>query len=442
MSKKKLYSVVLVGRANVGKSTLFNALYEQRKALVSPIAGTTRDMNFCHVDWKDTSFELIDTGGFDIDPSNTIEEAVIKQGKRAMKQADMIVFVLDGKHGILKPDNEFAKELRRQQKPVTIVVNKMDNPALRSTLPEYYSLGFESVFGVSAVNGSGLGDFLDYVYEHISEKRTLQQKGQISIAIIGKPNVGKSSLLNILLGEQRAIVSEIAHTTRSSNDAFFTYDNTTFRIVDTAGIRRKSKANADLEKLSVMQSLEAIKSCDIALLMIEVNKGIESMDKRLIQLVEEQNKGLIVIGNKWDLVEDKKTKSAKDFEKKIRLDFPKYAPVILISAKTGQHTDKLLKTAREIFFERSKQIPREELSALLKTLKYKKAKPSVAANKQYAKLYGMKQIDKHPPVFAVVTRSRDVVAQGYLNRIEKAIRKKYGFKGTPIKIITMPLLSR
>ena len=448
--------VALVGRTNVGKSTLFNRLIEQRKALVSPAPGTTRDRNFGIVTWRGKDFTLVDTGGLDlgympatqvpkkmrlssrIHPDNIIETNIVKQAEIAIAKADFLIMVVDGKSGMQTEDKTITNILRKSRKPYLLVVNKVDNKSARNEIWDFARLGLGDPIPVSATNGSGTGDMLDIIVKKLKFPRakkieTEKVKSNLNIAIIGKPNAGKSSLLNAILGEERVIVTPIAHTTRESQDAEFEYKEKVFTLVDTAGIRRKSHVNKGLEKAGVNDSFTSIKESDIALLVIDTAAGLSVQDTRLAHEIINSRSGLIIVGNKWDLVEEKNASSPTEFTKYFYGHFPAltWAPIIFISAKKGQRIKNALDLAVKIEQEREKRVNEKELEKIL-TRAAKKHLPNPVKGNIFPQIYSLKQTGIRPPRFELLVHPKAEIHKSWIRYLENQIRQKFGFVGTPI----------
>ncbi|MBU0707513.1 ribosome biogenesis GTPase Der [Patescibacteria group bacterium] len=441
MSRVK--TVALIGRTNVGKSTLFNRLIEETKAIVSNQPGTTRDRNEAFVYWRGNKFKLIDTGGIDIDPTSAIEQSIVQQVKTALVKADLILLVVDGQVAPMAQDREAARLIQNLKCPSFIVVNKIDSPISKHTsYHEYYKLGLSKMLPVSGRNGVGSGDLLDAIYYRLFLNKSpdlTKESPTINIAIIGKPNVGKSSIINILVGEERSIVTPIPHTTRESHDTLLQYHDDLICLVDTAGLRKSSKIKKaykktkTLEKDSAQSTLESIKKCDVALLVLDLSSPITQQDKRLTQLIAEQEKGLVVIANKSDLVNDLKP---YEINKIILSAFPflKWAPVLIVSAKTKRGVKQILPQAIAVKSECYIEIEQAKLNGFIRQITQMKRPPITTAKKKTTAKLRIEQIRTGPPAFQVSTNVPGSLPAFYLRFIEHQLRASFGLVGTPIKI--------
>ncbi len=458
--KKNLPLVVIFGRTNVGKSTLFNCLIEKHQALISDIAGTTRDANWAQVEWQGKTMDLVDTGGImDIKfltekklQTTDIEAEVQKQARGLLARADFILFLVDARDGLLPTDKELVKFLMKtikDKKKIMLVANKADNPKLRTQSSEFNKLGIGEPLAVSAANGSGTGDLLDEITSKLPVSPLLTRRGAggeekeedetINIAIIGKPNVGKSSLVNSLLGEERIIVSPTPHTTREPQDIEIKYKKNIFTLIDTAGISKKGRQSAKqaknkntLEKFSILKSLAVIKKSDLALLVIDINEGLTKQESKLLEEIVKKQTSLIIIANKWDLIKDKDTKHYTR-EINIALPFAQWVPIQFISALTGSKTEKILDLALEIYQARHITIKANSLNKFLNKI-VKIHRPAKAKGIKRPRIYELAQVDTNPPVFKVRISQKDTLNESYLRFIENQLRKKYGFLGTPINV--------
>ena len=440
--KTLLPQVAIVGRANVGKSTLFNRLIEKNKALVSTIAGTTRDRNIDKVNWQGNQFILVDTGGLDVDnKNNVIDAGIVKQAKQAIGEADLVLFVYDAKVGILPQDRELAKDLIKSglKNKILLVGNKADSLRLRGIETDVYKLGLGEPSMLSAANGSGCGDLLDIIVDRLPRVRkpkVIKRADQIKIAIVGKPNVGKSSLLNSILGEDRVIVTDIAHTTREAHDLEFEYQNQQFILIDTAGIRRKNKINNEtLEKQSIMKSLSAIKEADVVMLVTEVQKKIDAQDKKITQAILEAGKPLLIVANKWDLIPEKETNTIKDYENYYQKHFPYlwWAPMIFTSALENQRTKNILNLVLKVDKAKKIKLTKKQLELFLKS-QIKQHRPSRGKGLKNPYIYEIEQVKINPPRFVMYVNEPTILHFSYIRFIQNNLRKRFGIIGTPIQI--------
>lgn len=427
--------VAIVGRPNVGKSTLFNRLTMTRQAIVNDEAGTTRDRQYGKVSWLDREFSIVDTGGWVVGSEDIFEEEINKQVSIAMDEADVILFVVDVETGVTDLDDAVAARLRRSKKPVILVANKADNFDQHYLASVFYSLGLGDPMPISAVNGSGTGDLLDEIVKDLPEA-TDQEEEYTSprIAIVGRPNAGKSSLVNAFIGEDRNIVTNIAGTTRDSIHTHYNKFGMDFYLVDTAGIRKKGKVTEDLEYYSVLRSIRSIENADVCILMIDATRGIESQDLNIFSLIQKNSKGLVVCVNKWDLVEDKSQAVIRTFEEAIRNRFAPFTdfPILFISALTKQRIFKVLETAKEVYDRRSKRIPTHELNEVM--LPIIEATPPPAIKGKYIKIKYVMQLPTAVPSFAFFANLPQWVKEPYKRFLENKIREHWDFSGTPINI--------
>lgn len=435
--------IALVGRVNVGKSTLFNKLVEEQKAIVSKTPGTTRTSNEGIIIWRGKQAKIIDTGGLTFTDEVPLEEDILKQSERAMKEADVIIFVADAKEGILPQEKELAKRLRRiETKPVFFLANKADNKKIENNLmePDWYKLGLGEPIPVSAASGRNVGDFLDILFKALHKtkrrpKKAKKEERAIQVSIIGKPNVGKSSLFNKLVGQEKVIVSDMAHTTRESHDTLVAYDKQKINFIDTAGIRRKSKVSGLLERAGIGKSLESIDDSDIILFVIDGRETISSQDMQLGGLLERHAKSVILIVNKWDLSEDNSDHARQEVQKMIYSYFPhlKFAPIIFTSGKTGYGVHKIFPELIHAFGARNIEIPSLVLDNFLDQAT-KEHRPARGKGTRHPKLLGMKQINVGPPIFQVYVKYRTSLHRSYLNFLENKLREQFDFYATPIVI--------
>lgn len=427
--------VAIVGRPNVGKSTLLNGLAQRHVSIVEDIPGVTRDRIYCNVQWLDKEFTMIDTGGIEFrNKADQLIDGIREQAQLAMDEADVILFVVDARTGITKDDNIIADMLRRTGKPVVLAVNKVDTETLELSVYEFYSLGLGDPIGVSAVNRLGFGDLLDQVTAGFPDATLEENEDIIRTAIIGRPNVGKSTLVNSLLGYQRSLVADEMGTTRDAIDSVWHYKGKNFILVDTAGMRKKGKINEPLEKYSVIRSIKAIDNCDVAVLVLDAEAGVTEQDKKIAGYVHEAGKGLILMVNKWDTIE-KDTNTINAFNKEIRdsLVFAQYTPILYGSALTKQRINKL---GEYIFFvaeQQSMRISTAVLNDLLEDAKMVNPPPAHAG--RIAKIYYMTQVGIKPPTFVLFTNNANLIHFSYVRFIENRLRESFGFEGSPIRIV-------
>jgi GTP-binding protein len=429
------FTVAITGRPNVGKSTLFNRLLEQRKAIVDDQSGVTRDRQYGLADWNGKFFNIIDTGGFVPESDDVFEQEIKKQVLIAVEEANAVIFMTDTVTGITTLDESMADLLRRSVKPVFLVVNKVDNSDRLLEAAEFYSLGFDNIFFISAMSGSGTGELLDAIAGLIPKKE--DEEGSESqlpkFAIIGQPNVGKSSLLNALVGSERTIVSEIAGTTRDSIHTHYNLFHKEFVLIDTAGIRRKTKVHEDLEFYSVIRAIKAMDEADVCLLLLDAEKGLTAQDLNIFSLAVKKGKGLVIVVNKWDLV-DKETNTSRDYETKLKERFAPFTdlPIIFISAKEKTRIFKVIETALEVFENRSRKIPTSKLNdVMLKAVENYHA-PVVRGNA--IKIKYVSQLPTPVPSFAFFSNYPDDIKQPYRNYLENQMRKSFPLEGVPIRI--------
>jgi GTP-binding protein len=430
--------VAIVGRPNVGKSTLFNKLAGKRIAIVEDTPGVTRDRIYCHVEWLRHKFTLVDTGG--IEPAS--EDIILKQMKRqaelAIETADVIVFMVDGKEGIVPADYEVAEMLRKAKKPVLLVVNKIDNLAIEDNKYEFYNLGIGEPISISSALGLGIGDMLDEIVGLFSEVSEVEEETpEIKVAITGKPNVGKSSLLNRLAGEERVIVSDIPGTTRDAIDSFIDIGEDKFLFIDTAGIRRKSKVKEEVERYSVIRSLAAIERADICLVMVDAEEGVTEQDEKIAGFAHEAGKAIVIVVNKWDLIE-KDDKTMNEFEKAIRRDlaFIDYAPIVFISVKTGQRLTKLIEMIKYVDNQHSIRVKTGVLNEVISQAVMMK-QPPIERGKAL-KIYYATQVSTRPPTFVLFVNETDAIHFSYARYLENQLRQHFGLQGTPVRFIYRP----
>lgn len=426
--------VAVVGRPNVGKSTFFNKVVGKRVSIVEDTPGVTRDRIYAEAEWSGVHFALIDTGGIEPDSKDIILSHMREQAEVAMDTSDVILFMTDGKDGVTASDREVASMLMRTGKQVVLAVNKVDTAKLPEDFYDFYELGLGEPIPISAANMLNLGDLLDRIVESFPEGAGTEEEDSIKLAMIGKPNVGKSSLINKLLGENRVIVSPIAGTTRDSIDTPFEKDGEKYLLIDTAGIRRKSKVNENIEKFSVIRAVAAIERCDVCLLMIDAQEGITEQDKKIAGIAHEAGKGIVVVVNKWDLIE-KETNTMNEFRKHIarELTFMSYAPVVFISVLTGQRVNNVIKMAKYVAENRAMRVPTGRLNNLISDAIMMKQPPSDKGRR--LKIYYVTQVGVKPPLFSFKVNSRPLMHFSYARYMENKIREAFGFEGTSIKFV-------
>lgn len=426
--------VAVVGRPNVGKSTFFNKVVGQRISIVEDTPGVTRDRIYAEVEWSGTHFAMIDTGGIEPDSDDIILSQMREQAQIAMDTADVILFMVDGRAGVTVADREIAIMLMRTGKKVVLVANKVDTATLPEDFYDFYELGLGEPIAISAANMLNFGDLLDLIVESFPEGAGQEDEEQIKIAVIGKPNVGKSSLVNQILGENRVIVSPVAGTTRDSIDSPFEKDGDKYILIDTAGIRRKSKVNADIERYSVIRAITAIERCDVCLLMIDATEGVTEQDKKIAGVAHEAGKGIVVVVNKWDLIE-KDNKTMKRFQQEIdrEMTFMAYAPSVFISVKEKQRVNKVLELSKYVAEKRALRVPTGQLNNLIIDATMMKQPPSDKGKR--LKIYYVTQVGVKPPLFSFKVNARALMHFSYARYLENKIREGFGFEGTSIKFV-------
>jgi GTP-binding protein len=428
--------IAIVGRPNVGKSTLFNRLIGSREAIVDPTSGVTRDRHYGKAEWTGREFTVIDTGGYIKGSDDIFENEIRKQVEIAIEEATHVIFLVDVNEGITEYDKEVANLLRKKcRKPLFVVANKVDNNERLIQIPEFYQFGLGDVYGISAINGSGTGELLDALVASFNDDKEKEYNEEIPrVAIVGRPNVGKSSLLNALLGKERNIVTPIAGTTRDAIDTRFTAFGHDLILIDTAGIRKKSKVEEDLEFYSVMRSIKAIEYCDVVLLLIDATKGIESQDLNIFHLAERNKKGIVILVNKWDLIENKDSKTLKLYEEEIRNRIAPFkdVPILFTSTITKQRILKALEKAMEVYKNRTKKIPTRELNEVM--LPVIEHYPPPAVKGKYIRIKYCTQLPTHSPAFAFFCNLPQYIKEPYKRYIENQLREKFNFTGVPIQI--------
>jgi hypothetical protein len=425
--------VAIVGRPNVGKSTFFNRLIKRREAIVDAVSGVTRDRHYGKTDWNGVEFSVIDTGGYLAGGDDTFQKEIDKQVNLAIDEADAIIFMVNVEDGLTGMDESVAALLRKSKKPVFVVVNKVDSNNRRDDAHEFYALGFEHLFSISSINGSGTGDLLDELEKSLPEKEQKEEENLPRFAVVGRPNAGKSSFINALIGEDRYIVTDIAGTTRDAIDTRYNRFGFEFNLVDTAGIRRKSKVKEDLEFYSVMRSIRAIEHSDVCILMLDATRGFESQDANIFWLAQRNRKGIVILVNKWDLVE-KENNTAKAYEAAIRKEIEPFTdvPIIFVSALNKQRIYKAIETAVEVYNNRTKRIPTRQLNEVM--LPIIENYPPPAIKGKYVKIKFCTQLPTPMPQFAFFANLPQYVKDPYRRFIENKLRENFDFKGVPIDV--------
>lgn len=432
---KRKPTVAIVGRPNVGKSTFVNRLIGARNSIVHDMPGVTRDRIYFDVEWQNKGFTVIDTGGIIPGDGDDIMVSIFDQARLACEEADRIIFLVDGKDGINPVDYDIANILRQSGKPIFLAVNKCDNPDSLLMTSDFYALSVGNPIGISALHGSGgVGDLLDVVTEGFDESEEEEKDGRIRIAIVGRPNAGKSSIVNSLLNTQRVIVSDVSGTTRDSIDSFITYNDKEFVIVDTAGIRKKSKVDYGVEKFAVDRAIRSIRECDVAVLVIDAKEGISDQDKKISSIITESGKGIIVAINKWDLIEDKKANTINKFEQELAKDIPflSYAPKIFISALTKQRLGQIFDKSLEVYEQCVKRVSTGLLNKVINEA-YALNPPTSFKGKRLKVLYAT-QAAVQPPTFVLFVNNEELLKDSYKRYLENKLREAFGFFGTPIRI--------
>jgi GTPase len=430
----KLPLVVIVGRPNVGKSTLFNRLVGKRDAIIHDQSGVTRDRNYGEAEWAGKIYRLIDTGGYVPNSTELFEKAIREQVDIAITEADVILFVVDVRTGINPMDEEIVKMLRTSNRSFYLIVNKVDSDNFEAAASEFYTLGVKELYGISALAGRNVGDFLDELTAGFPNATEVEEDKRLKIAIVGRPNVGKSSLTNALLGYDRSIVTEIPGTTRDSIDSVLKYYGEEIILIDTAGLRKKKRVEESIEFYSTLRTLKAIGECDVAVIMIDAKEGLEKQDQKIIDEAVRWRKAIIIAINKWDLIE-KETNTSKEFEDTIRLKIGSidYAPIIFISALTKQRIFKLIDLCKNLNAERKKKIPTSELNEVMLEEIQQTPPPATHTGKEVRIKY-ITQVGEHYPIFLFFTNFPKQVPDHYRRFLERKIREHFGFEGIPITI--------
>ena len=436
MKKKGRPIVAVVGRPNVGKSTLFNVLAGERISIVKDTPGITRDRIYADVEWLNYKFTLIDTGGIEPDSKDVILSQMREQAEIAIATADVIIFLVDVKQGLVDADTHVCNMLRKSRKPVVLAVNKVDNPAKQmAEVYEFYNLGIGEPFAISAANRLGLGELLDAVIDYFPEgAETEEEDERPKVAIVGKPNVGKSSIINKLIGENRVIVSDIAGTTRDAVDTEVTYNKKQYVLIDTAGLRRKNKIKEELERYMIVRTVAAVERADVVVLVIDAEEGVTEQDAKIAGVAHERGKGMIIAVNKWDAVE-KNDKTMNEFSGKVRdtLSFMPYAEMLFVSAKTGQRLPKLFETIDMVMENHALRVQTGVLNEIM-TEAVAMQQPPTDKGKRL-KLFYITQVSVKPPTFVIFVNDKELMHFSYTRYIENRIRDAFGFRGTPLHFI-------
>jgi GTP-binding protein len=437
----RLPSVVLVGRPNVGKSTLFNRLTRTRRAIVTAIPGTTRDVIAHETEWQGARFELTDTGGMFGASQDPLHELVLERGRRAIADADLLVLIVDGREGIVPGDQEIARAVRAADKPAILAVNKTDDRRGRAGVVDFHELGFDPVLDISAEHGEGVGELLDEIAERLPGNGGLDREGstrsdEVSVAIIGRPNAGKSSLVNRLLREERMIVSEVPGTTRDAVDSLLTWHRRQYRIVDTAGIRRPGRVagGGQVESVSVLLAQRSIEASDIVVLVVDASACATDQDAAIAGAADRAGRGVIVAANKWDLMKDRGSDYVKEFDEQLRrqLKFLDYAPVLHISAATGERTPRLLETIDRVAAARRMRVKTPELNRLVEKISHEH--PPASPGRKHVRILYATQTAVAPPTFVFFTNVATSFHFSYTRYLENRLREEFGFEGTPIRM--------
>jgi GTPase len=431
--------VAIVGRPNVGKSALFNRILGRKLAIVEDMPGVTRDRNYADAEWEGKLFHLVDTGGFEPESEDPMFMKIRDQTTLAIEEADYIIFLMDGQEGLLPADLEVAQRLRAAGKPVIYAINKVDGPRHEGLLPDFYRLGVDTLIPLSALHSSGFTDLMDELAKILPDSPAVPEPAEGTarvpprIAIIGRPNVGKSSFVNALMGEDRMIVSAVSGTTRDAVDSLYRYYGREYVLVDTAGIRSRGRISQGVEKYSVMRAMKGVDRCDVALVLLDAAEGVTEQDERIVGIAHEEGKGIIIILNKWDLVQDKEDAYKKFIEDvKQRLKFADYAPVLTLSALTRQRITKVFDEIDRIVAEREKRVPTAELNRVFERLTSRHEPPLYRSKR--VKYFYVTQVAVKPPTFVVFVNYPEGVHFSYIRYIENNLRQAFGFHGSPIRI--------
>lgn len=426
--------VAIVGRPNVGKSTFFNRMIQRREAIVDAISGVTRDRHYGKSDWNGKYFSLIDTGGYVTGSDDIFEAEIDKQVELAIDEADAIIFMVDVESGITGMDEEVANLLRRSKKPVFLAINKVDSGNRLYDAAEFYALGFEKLYPISGINGSGTGELLDDLVKVLPERNREEVSELPRFAVVGRPNAGKSSFINALIGEDRYIVTDVAGTTRDSIDTRYNRFGFEFNLVDTAGIRKKKKIKEDIEFYSVMRSVRAIEHSDVVIIVFDATRGFDGQVENIFWLAQRNNKGIVILANKWDLIEDKESSSVKEYERYIRQQIEPFVdvPIVFMSALTKQRIYKAIETAVEVYKNRTRKIKTKELNDVMLPIINDNPPPS---NKgKYIKVKFCTQLPTHYPSFAFFCNLPQYVKEPYKRFVENKLRENFNFTGVPITV--------
>ena len=426
--------MAIVGRPNVGKSTFFNRLIQRREAIVDAVSGVTRDRHYGKSDWNGREFSLIDTGGYVVGSDDIFEAEIDKQVELAIDEADAIIFMVDVESGVTGMDEEVASLLRKVNKPVFLAINKVDNGKRAENAVEFYSLGLGEYYTIASINGSGTGELLDALVEALPEVEEVEETELPRFAVVGRPNAGKSSFINALIGEDRYIVTDIAGTTRDSIDTKYDRFGFEFNLVDTAGIRRKAKVKEDLEFYSVMRSVRAIEHSDVCLVVVDATRGFDAQVQNIFWLAERNRKGIVILVNKWDLIENKESNTLKDFEKHIRKQIEPFTdvPIVFISVLTKQRLFKAIETAVEVFKNRSKKIKTSVMNDTM--LPIIERNPPPAYKGKYVKIKYCMQLPTPQPQFAFFCNLPQYIREPYKRYLENQLRKEFDFHGVPVAV--------